>query len=153
MRPWDLETSRPPDLQTSRPPDLETSRPRDLVTRPDQAAVKGKLLQVYLSTLFAPKSRVDLADLSSPVWSCCFFQLTLVHSVTLEYVANIQGPLCLSPFRSQAFRPEGNSFLSGELRYIDGSACDKGTPGTPPPPKQAAIPLARTYSSSSLSLP
>ena len=68
-------------------------------------------------------------------------------------MANIQGPLCLSPFRSQAFRPEGNSFLSGELRYIDGSACDKGTPGTPPPPKQAAIPLARTYSSSSLSLP
>ena len=71
---------------------------------------------------------------------------TTVHSVTLEYVANIQGPLCLSPFRSQAFRPEGNSFLSGELRYIDGSACDKGTPGTPPPPKQAAIPLASTYS-------
>ena len=77
---------------------------------------------------------------------------TLVHSVTLEYVANIQGPLCLSPFRSQAFRQEGNSFLSGELRYIDGSACDKGTPGTPPPLKQAAIPLARTYSSSSLCL-
>ena len=77
---------------------------------------------------------------------------TTVHSVTLEYVANIQGPLCLSPFRSQAFRPEGNSFLSGELRYIDGSACDKGTPGTPPPLKQAAIPLASTYSSSSLSL-
>ena len=71
---------------------------------------------------------------------------TTVHSVTLEYVANIQGPLCLSPFRSQAFRPEGNSFLSGELRYIDGSACDKGTPGTPPPLKQAAIPLASTYS-------
>ena len=71
---------------------------------------------------------------------------TTVHSVTLEYVANIQGPLCLSPFRSQAFRPAGNSFLSGELRYIDGSACDKGTPGTPPPPKQAAIPLASTYS-------
>ena len=67
---------------------------------------------------------------------------TTVHSVTLEYVANIQGPLCLSPFRSQAFRPEGNSFLSGELRYIDGSACDKGMPGTPPPLKQAAIPLA-----------
>ena len=71
---------------------------------------------------------------------------TTVHSVTLEYVANIQGPLCLSPFRSQAFRPEGNSFLSGELRYIDGSACDKGTPGNPPPLKQAAIPLASTYS-------
>ena len=74
-------------------------------------------------------------------------------TVTLEYVANIQGPLCLSPFRSQAFRPAGNSFLSGELRYIDGSACDKGTPGTPPPLKQAAIPLASTYSSSSLCLP
>ena len=71
----------------------------------------------------------------------------------IEYVANIQGPLRLSPFRSQAFRPEGNSFLSGELRYIDGSACDKGTPGTPPPLKQAAIPLASTYSSSSLSPP
>ena len=41
----------------------------------------------------------------------------------------------------------------GELRYIDGSGCDKGMPGTPPPLKQAAIPLARTYSSSSLSLP
>ena len=80
-------------------------------------------------------------------------RITTVHSVTLEYVANIQGPLCLSPFRSQAFRPEGNSFLSGELRYIDGSACDKGTPGTPPPLKQPAIPLASTYSSSSLSLP
>ena len=38
-----------------------------------------------------------------------------VHSVALEYVANIQGPLCLSPFRFQAFRPKGNSFLSGEL--------------------------------------
>ena len=80
-------------------------------------------------------------------------RITTVHSVTLEYVANIQGPLCLSPFRSQAFRPEGNSFLSGELRYIDGSACDKGMPGNPPPLKQAAIPLASTYSSSSLSLP
>ena len=78
---------------------------------------------------------------------------TLVHSVTLEYVANIQGPLCLSPFRSQAFRPEEKSFLWGELRCIDGSACDKGTPGTPPPLKQAAIPLASTFSSSSLSLP
>ena len=78
---------------------------------------------------------------------------TTVHSVTLEYVANIQGPLCLSPFRSQAFRPKGNSFLSGELRYIDGSACDKGTPNTPPSLKQAAFPLTRTYPPSSLSPP
>ena len=44
-------------------------------TKQDQTALKGvslqgKLLQVYLSTVFAPKSRVDLADLSSPVWSC-----------------------------------------------------------------------------------
>ena len=74
---------------------------------------------------------------------------TTVRSVTLEYV----GQTFRGHIRSQAFRPEGNSFLSGELRYIDGSACDKGTPGTPPPLKQAAIPLASTYSSSSLSLP
>ena len=70
---------------------------------------------------------------------------TTVRSVTLEYV----GQTFRGHIRSQAFRPEGNSFLSGELRYIDGSACDKGTPGTPPPLKQAAIPLASTYSSSS----
>ena len=63
---------------------------------------------------------------------------TTVRSVTLEYV----GQTFRGHIRSQAFRPEGNSFLSGELRYIDGSACDKGTPGTPPPLKQAAIPLA-----------
>ena len=74
---------------------------------------------------------------------------TTVLSFTLEYV----GQTFRGHIRSQAFRPEGNSFLSGELRYIDGSACDKGTPGTPPPLKQAAIPLASTYSSSSLCLP
>ena len=73
LRPWDLEALRPWDLGTLRPWDLETLRPDQ--TRQDQTAVKdvslqGKLLQVYLSTVFAPKSRVDLADLSSPVWSC-----------------------------------------------------------------------------------
>ena len=39
--------------------------------------MKGELLQVYLSTVFAPKSRVDLADLSSPVWSCLKWPLDL----------------------------------------------------------------------------
>ena len=71
--------------------------------------MKGKLHQVYLSTVFAPKSRVDLADLSSPVWSCLGindvdYSITLVLCSPAPAPSRNTQPLALA--ESSLFPPE-----------------------------------------------
>ena len=63
--------------------------------------MKDKLLQVYFLTLFAPKSRVDVVDLSSPVWSCFILGRLLFCLISLldfEFLFLIQTKkVCCAP--------------------------------------------------------
>jgi len=90
LRPWEFETMRLWDLETLRPWDLETLRPWDLET---------------------PKSRVDLADLSSPVWSCCkcIYSKNLITKRSYYGTNKYFQQLCLT---SKAIEKEISSILN-----------------------------------------